>query len=172
MELVEVGKIINTHGLKGEVKVLPFSDDPTRFKMYQNVMIRSSFGDFDYPISSVKIIKKTAVLGLVGLNDIEAAEKLKGSRVFVLENEVPVLPEDAFYVKDLIGCVVKDEMIGLLGVLQDVIFTGSNDVYVVNREEKRDLLIPALKSVILDINLLERVITTHLPAGLFEIYED
>jgi len=172
MELVEVGKIINTHGLKGEVKVLPFSDDPTRFKMYQSVFIKGSLGDFEYSISSVKIIKKTAVLGLVGIDHIEAAERLKGGQVFVLESAVPALPEDAFYVKDLVGCVVTDETIGLLGILHDVIFTGSNEVYVVKREGKRDLLIPALKSVILDINILERTITTHLPVGLFEIYDD
>lgn len=171
MELVEVGKIINTHGLKGEVKVLPFSDDPARFKHYPSVLVKNSFGAVDYPISSVKIIKKTAVLGLVGLDNIEAAEKLKGSQVFVMESEVPALSDDAFYVKDLIGCIVKDTTDGVLGILNEVVFTGSNDVYVVKRDGKRDLLIPALKSVVLDVNISDQTITIELPLGLLAIYE-
>jgi len=172
MERIEVGKVINTHGLKGEIKVLPYSDEPERFRNFKEIIIRQNSTDVSFQVVSVKIIKNTAVLGLAGLSDIDYADKLKGSLVLIDIDELPSLPEDAFFVKDLVGCKVIDDGKGMLGTLIDVFFTGSNDVYDVAREGKKNLLIPALKSVVQKVDLNEKTVLVKLPNGLYEIYDE
>jgi len=171
METVQVGKIVNTHGLKGEVKVFSFSDEPERFKLFKKVIVKQGSTTVEYKIESVKVIKNTAVLQLTGILNIDMAESLKGSLVFVDEIDVPILPDDCFYVKDLIGCEIMDSEVGTLGVISDVVSTGSNDVYIVKRPEKADLLVPALKSVVKNVDLTRKAVTVILPDGLLEIYE-
>ena len=171
IKYAEIGKIINTHGLKGEVKILPYSIEPKSFKDYKKILVKGASGIHEYEVASVKIIKNTAVLRLLGVFDIDSAEALKGCIILVNKDDIPELPEDCFYVKDLVGCQVIDHSFGPLGVVKEVIATGSNDVYIVGREGKADLLIPALKAVIESVDLTQKIIKVSLPNGLLEIYE-
>ncbi|MEI6131549.1 MAG: ribosome maturation factor RimM [Bacillota bacterium] len=171
MELVEIGKIHNTHGLRGEVKIIPYSGVPAQFRNYKQIVIRSQNEDMFFEVKSVKTIRNSAVISLVGILNIETAEKFKGLSVFTLIESLPELETDSYYVKDLINCYVYDETIGKLGIIRDVISTGSNDVYILAREEKRDLLIPALKSTVKKVDISNKKIDVVLPQGLFEIYE-
>ena len=171
MKLIEVGRIINTHGLKGEVKVLPFSDEPLRFKNYKTVFVKGTNYERQHSVTSVKTVKNVAVLKFEEVQSIEEAETLKGYLVYIEESVIPVLEEDSFYVKDLIDCSVFNEIGELLGTLKEVISTGSNDVYVVERIEKPNLLVPALKSVVLRVDISQKRVEVQLPKGLLEIYE-
>lgn len=171
MKLIEVGRIINTHGLKGEVKVLPFSDEPLRFKNYKTVFVKGTNYERQHSVTSVKTVKNVAVLKFEEVQSIEEAETLKGYLVYIEESVIPVLEEDSFYVKDLIDCSVFNEIGELLGTLKEVISTGSNDVYVVERIEKPNLLVPALKSVVLKVDISQKRVEVQLPKGLLEIYE-
>jgi 16S rRNA processing protein RimM len=146
-ELLAVGKIVNTHGLKGEVKVISLSDDDTRFKKLKDVYIDGK----KEKIIGFKLQPGRVVLKIEGVETIEEAQKLRNKLIEVTRENAIKLPEDTHFVVDLIGCTIYDEDKNDLGKIFDVLFTGSNDVYWVKGKE--ELLIPVLKDIVLDINI-------------------
>lgn len=168
-EYVEIGKIINTHGVRGHVKVMPFTDYPERFKKMKSVLLRLPGGQkTEYTITEVKYVKNTVLLKLQGVEDMNAAQLLKDSILVVERKDAVKLPKDTYYIFDLIGCQVyeQDEC---LGIVTDVLETGSNDVYVVKDENEKELLIPALGWVVLSVNIEEKKIQVQLPKGLRDL---
>lgn len=167
-EYLEVGKIVNTHGVKGELKVIPLTDDPEkRYKKLKWVFIDKNSGLEKYTIESVKFSKRLAIVKFEEINDMTAAEGMINLFMKVDRKNAVKLPADSFFIADLIDCEVFDERGEKLGVLKDVLQTGSNDVYVVEGTN-RQILIPALKSVVKEVAVENKRMTVELPEGLMD----
>ncbi|SHI29730.1 ribosome maturation factor RimM [Parasporobacterium paucivorans] len=167
-DVLRVGVITGTHGLKGEVKVFPTTDDPKRFKDLKEVLLYTDKDILPLKITGVKFTKNLVVLKFKGFETIEEAEKLKKKELFISrENAVP-LEEGEYFIVDLIGLqVVTDDGI-LLGTLTDVIQTGANDVYVVEGSDKKEILLPAIRECILNTDLEKKIMTVKIPEGLMD----
>lgn len=169
MDYVEIGKIINTHGVHGHVKVMPFTDYPERFRKMKSVFLQKRNGNVtEYAIEEVKYVKNTVLLKLKGIEDMDAAQLLKDSLLVVERKDAVKLPKDTYYIFDLIDCKVYEQE-AYLGVVTDVLETGSNDVYVVKDENGKELLIPALGWVVLSVDIANKKIQVQLPKGLRDL---
>lgn len=157
-ELFKVGKVGKTHGLKGEFKVIPMTQDVNNYKRYESVIIKGE----ERKIESVKFQKDRVILKLEGINSIEEAETFKNQIIEVPRDKEPNLEEDEFYVRDLIGIHVFDTLGNDLGEIYDIIETKNNDVYWIRKP--KELLIPVLKDIVLDIDLDKEKITIR-PVG-------
>ena len=174
-DLLQVGVITSTHGIRGEVKVFPTTDDAARFKKLKNVILDNGKEHRDLEITSVKFFKNQVILKFKGIDDINDVEKIgrascrekyKKAPLFVTrENAVP-LEENEYFIADLIGLSVISDEGEELGVIADVLQTGANDVYVVKKAGANDLLIPAIKDCILDVDVENGTMKVHLLAGL------
>lgn len=163
MPQIEIGKIVNTHGLNGHVKVEPWCDGIETFEYLKRVFINN----MEYKTESVKLQKNLFLLKLAELNSIEKAEILKGKIVYANEDELPPLPEGVYYIKDIIGLSVYDGK-KLIGEIVDWIETGSNNVYVIKRPKGKDVLIPAINSVIKEIDIENKKMSVNMLEGLME----
>jgi 16S rRNA processing protein RimM len=157
-DFLNVGQIINTHGIRGEVKVFPLTDDMYRFDDLEVVYI----GDKVYEIENVKYLKDKVVLKLEGINSIEEAEKYKQKYIKISREDAVELPEDTYFIADILGCTVVDTEGFEYGKVKEVIQTGSNDVYWV--KGNKEVLVPVLKDIVLDIDVVNRKITMK-PSG-------
>ncbi len=146
-ELFKIGQIINTHGIKGEVKVYPLTDDVQKFKKYKTLLI----GGVEKNILGVKFQKDRVILKIEGIDDMNKAETYKQKYVEVRREEEDDLPEDTYYVSDLKKCFVYDTKGNNLGKIFDVISTKNNDVYWI--KEPKELLVPVLRDIVLDVNI-------------------
>jgi 16S rRNA processing protein RimM len=164
----EIGKIVNTHGIKGEVKVIPLTDDPQRFNELKWVYAGSDDSKKVLNIEGVKFFKNTVIVKFKEVQDMEAAGKLKEQYMYVDRKNAVKLPKDTFFICDLIDSEVFDIEGNKLGDIRDIIQTGSNDVYVVKSENGREILVPALKSVVKEISIENKKIVVELPEGLVE----
>lgn len=160
---LEIGKIVNTRGLKGEVKVVPWADYPEIFEEINFVYDKS---ENRYLIENVKYQKENVILKLEGIDSVECAQKLKNSILYVRKDTLPDLDSDTFFVADLIGLDVFDENDAFLGKISDVITAGGADVYIIKNDGAKDLLLPALKEVVNEINLDEGFVKVTVPDGL------
>lgn len=167
MEFLEVGKIINTHGLRGDVKVIPWTDMPEDFEEIPVVYIRKKNDNEQLTVSKIKYQKNNLIVKFKELNDINQAEKYKGLVLYANREDLWELEEGVYYIADLIGLDVYDES-GKIGVLADVFNTGANDIYEVRREGKKNLLLPVIDEVVREIDLENKRITVHVMEGLDE----
>ena len=163
MPQIEIGKIVNTHGLKGHIKVEPWCDGIETFEYLNRVFI----SDIEYDIESVKVQKNLFLLKLKNLNSVEEAEKLKNKLIYANEEEMLPLPDGVFYIKDIIGLDVYDGE-KHIGKIADWIETGANNVYVIKRSKGKDVLIPAIDSVIMDIDIENKKMSVNMLEGLME----
>ena len=163
---LEIGQIVNTFGIKGMVKVKPFTDDITRFDRLEKVYIKNKDSKKEYEIEEVKYHKNMVMIKFKGIENPDDANLLRGSYLLVdRANEEP-LEEGVYYIVDLIGLdVYTDEGI-LLGTLKDIFNTGSNDIYEVKDELGKQILLPAIADVIKEIDLENKKIIVHLLKGL------
>lgn len=169
MDILEVGKIINTHGLRGEVKVAAWTDTPDVFEDLKTVYIKRSGSTTPLTISNIKYQKNNLIVKFKEFNDINEVEPLKNSVLYAERSELGELPEGVYYIADLIGLTVKKENGEIIGKLKDVLQTGANDIYEVSREGKKDLLIPVLKDVVLSVDFEAKEITVRLLDGLEDL---
>ncbi len=165
-DLLRVGVISTTHGLRGEVKVFPMTDDMDRFDILDEVILDTGKEKINLEIENVKYFKNQVILKFKDIDDINDIEKYKGKDLFVTRENAVLLEEGEYFITDLIGSKVITDEGEDLGVLIDIIVTGANDVYVVKTEEGKEVLIPAIKQCILDINLENKQIKVHLLDGL------
>ena len=163
-DLLVVGQIINTHGLRGEMKVMPLTEDMRRFDDLEYVILKGK----KVKVEGVKYFKDKVILKLEGINSIEEAEKLKRTYLEIEREDAIELEEDEYFIVDLVGCTVVDTEGFEYGKIKDVIQTPSNDVYWV--QGKKEVLVPVLKDIVLDINMDEKLITIR-PSGEWQ-YED
>ena len=164
-QLLQVGVISSTHGVRGEVKVFPTTDDPQRFKSLKNVILDTGKEQIPLEIQGVKFFKQFVILKFKGIDNINDIERYKRRRLFVTREDAVELEEDEYYIADLIGMdVITDE--GEEGKLVDVIETGANEVYVVEFDKYGEVLIPAIHDCILDVDIEAMSMKVHLLEGL------
>ena len=168
-ERFQVGVITSPHGLRGEVKVYPTTDDPSRFKILKELILKEKSSERVLKVRSVKFFKQFVILGFEGLNRIEDVESLRQCPLLVERKDAVPLEEDEYYIADLIGLSVRREDGTEIGTLKEVLETGANDVYVVGREGQKDLLLPAISQCILDVQPEEGFITVHIMEGLEDL---
>lgn len=165
---LQIGKIVNTHGVRGDVKVIPLTDDPKRFDDLEWVFIEKNSVLEKHYVKDVKYTKGFVLLKLSDIDTVEAAEQLRDCFVLVDRENAVKLPEDTYFICDIIGSAVYDENGDKLGELTNVLKTGSNDVYVVKRDSGKELLLPALKSVVTSVSIENKRIDVIVPRGLDE----
>lgn len=166
-DYLQVGVITQTHGIRGEVKVFPTTDDPARFKTLRNVVLDTGRSYLPLEIESVKFFKQFVILKFKGIDNINDIEKYKKSPLLVSREDAVDLEEDEYFMADMIGMNVVTEDGTPFGVLTDIMETGANDVYVVETEEHGEVLLPAIKECILDVDIEAQKMTIHLMSGLF-----
>lgn len=157
-EYFKVGQIVNTHGIKGEVKVMVLTEDPNNFKRYGKVLVDNEWKK----IESVKFQKDRVILKLEGINSMNDAETFKQKYLSVLRADEPELNEDEYYIVDIIGSQVVDTEGNDLGKIAEVIQTKNNDVYWI--KSPKQLLIPVLENIVLDINVEDKKVLIN-PVG-------
>lgn len=167
-DLLQVGVITTTHGIRGEVKVYPTTDDVHRFEELESVLLDTGKEYRELKIKSVKYFKQYAILKFKGIDNINDIEKYKGKSLFVTRENAQPLGEDEYYIADLIGLTIVDESGVTIGELVDVIETGANDVYEVKTPDGGDVLLPAIKDCILDVDMDEKIILVHMLKGLVD----
>ena len=163
---LQVGVITQTHGIRGEVKVFPTTDDANRFKKLKEVILDNGKERFNMTIEGVKFFKKYAILKFKGYDSINDIEKYKGAKLLVTRDNAVKLKKDEYFVADLIGLKVVADTGEILGSLKDVLETGANDVYVVEMADGKELLLPAIRDCILSIDMDNEIITVHVMDGL------
>jgi 16S rRNA processing protein RimM len=166
---LKVGVITATHGIKGEVKVFPLTDDVSRFKDLKKVYLDTKKEVLTLEITSVKFFKNQAILKFKGIDTINDIEKYKHCELLIDRSDAVPLEEDEYFIADLIGLDVYTEENESLGKTVDVITTGANDVYVIKGEKYGEILIPAIKECILKIDIKESKLFVHLLDGLLEL---
>ncbi len=159
-----IGKIVNTQGVHGEMRVIPTTDDITRFELLESVFIDKK----EYEIERVRYHKQFVLLKLKGIDDMTAAERYKTKEVRIPEEWALPCEEDEYYIKDLFGMKVVDEEGSEIGEIKDVMFTGANDVYIIKPKSGKDILIPAIKECVLKVDTENKVMHIHLMEGLLE----
>ncbi|MBO5093271.1 MAG: 16S rRNA processing protein RimM [Lachnospiraceae bacterium] len=165
-QLLKVGVITSTHGIKGEVKVFPTTDDVRRFKKCKELILDTGKEKKTLEIESVKFFKQFAILKFKGYDTINEIEYYKGKELYVTRENAVALGQDEYFIADLIGMEVLDEEDNRVGTLTDVIETGANDVYCVETGEGGEILIPAIKDCILSVDPGAGRMRVHLMPGL------
>ena len=165
-DLLKVGVITTTHGVRGEVIVFPTTDDAERFLDIEKVLLDTGKELRRLNIQNVKFFKNLAILKFEGIDNINDIEMYKGRELWIPREEAQELGEDEYYVADLIGMDVLMENGEKFGVLRDVMETGANDVYIVDSVEHGEVLLPAIKECILDVDIETNTMTVHLMKGL------
>jgi len=158
---LQLGKIVNTHALKGEVKVTPWCDDADIFSSLDSIDV----GGAELEIEAAKPHKNSVLIKFKGIDSVEAAERLRGKVLCADKALMGPLPDNTYYIADLIGLEVYTGE-RRLGVLDDCFPTGSNDVYVVRGEDGKQLLLPAIKQVIKRVDIAARRMETELLEGM------
>ena len=165
-ERLEIGQIVNTFGIKGEVKVNPFTDDIRRFDELKKVYIKSKSINKEYKIEQVRYHKNMVLIKFEGVNSPEEAEILRNAFLEIARSDAIALDEDTHFIVYILGLEVYTDEGKLLGKVDDIYNTGANDIYVVKDELGKQILLPSIKEVIKEINLENGKITVHLIPGL------
>lgn len=164
-QFLQVGVISSTHGIRGEVKVFPTTDDAARFKKLKKVLLDMGKEQLELEVQSVKFFKQFVILKFKGIDNINDIEKYKGKSLLVLREDAVPLGRDEYYIADLIGMEVftGDER---FGVVKDVMETGANEVYIIDSDMHGEVLIPAIRQCILDVDVENKKMQIRLMDGL------
>ena len=163
---LQVGVISSTHGVRGQVKVFPTTDDVTRFRQLKKVYLDTGREMLPLEIQNVKFFKQFAILKFKGIDNINDIEKYRGKSLMIDREDAVDLDEDEYFIADMIGMKVCTEDGSEFGTLKDVMETGANDVYIIDSLEHGEVLIPAIRECILDVDMDEERMTIHLMEGL------
>lgn len=163
---LQVGVITQTHGIRGEVKVFPTTDDASRFKKLKEVIMDTGRERLTMEIEGVKFFKQYAIIKFKGYDSINDVEKYKNAKLYVTRDKAVRLKKDEYFIADLIDMEVVTQGGEYLGRVKDVLVTGANDVYVVEREDKTEILLPAIKECVREIDMERSKITVHIMDGL------
>ena len=166
--ILQVGAVTSTHGLAGEVKVFPTTDDPKRFKKLKQVLLDTGKDMLPLGVEHVKFFKNMVILKFKGYDRIEDILGFIGKNLYVTRENAVRLKKDEYFIADLIGMKVYTEDEAYLGELTEVITTGANDVYTVRMENGKDVLIPAIGQCILNVDVEHETMQVHLLEGLLE----
>jgi 16S rRNA processing protein RimM len=165
---LQVGVITQTHGIRGEVKVFPTTDDAQRFKKLKEVILDTGKERLTMEIEGVKFFKQYVILKFKGYDSINDVEKYKNGKLLVTRDKAVKLSKDEYFIADLIGMQVVTDEGENFGVLKDVLTTGANDVYVVTRSDQTEVLLPAIKECVKNIDMEQGHVLVHIMDGLLE----
>ena len=166
-EFLEIGQIVNTFGIKGMVKIKPFTDDIKRFDRLKKVYIETGKTKKEYEVEEVKYHKDMVLIKFKGIDKVEDAEMLRNSYLKVARKDEPELEEGTYYIADLIGLNVYSDDGNLLGKVDDIFNNGGKcDIYAVKDKTGKQILLPAISDVVKEINLKDGKIVVHLIKGL------
>lgn len=167
MDYIKIGRIINTHGIKGELKIYPLTDNINRFDDLKTVYLGDN--KIKAEVESVKYHKEMVIIKLKEFNNINEVLKFKDDFIYIDQEDRVELPEDHYFIFDIIGCTVFDRESNKIGIVTDVIQSASNDVYVIKDEEKnKEYLIPAVKEFIINIDIDKKEIVLDPIEGMIE----
>lgn len=164
-QFLQVGVISSTHGIRGEVKVFPTTDDALRFKKLKKVLLDTGRERLELEVQSVKFFKQFVIVKFRGIDNINDIEQYKGSALLVSREDAVVLGENEYYIADLIGMDVETDG-EHFGVLRDVMETSANEVYVIDTDSHGEVLVPAIRDCILDVDVEARKMKIRLLEGL------
>lgn len=167
-DLFRVGVITTTHGVRGEVKVFPTTDDPMRFKKIKKVLLDNGKEKRELEIAQARFFKNQVILKFKGIDNINDVEKYRKADLYVTREHAIPLEEDEYYVADLIGLTVISDEDETLGEITDVLQTGANDVYVVETTDGKEILLPAIHECILNVDMEAKQMRVHVLAGLLD----
>ncbi len=165
-EILQVGVVTTTHGVRGEVKVYPTTDDAKRFKKLKEILLDTGKQKVRLEIEEVKFFKQMVILKFKGIDTLEEAAKYRQAGLYVSREDAVKLGRDEYFIADLIGVKVYDEDDELIGSLEDVLTTGANDVYVIRMTDGRELLLPAIRQCVLDVDVEQGRMKVHVLEGL------
>ena len=165
-DFLKVGVITTTHGVRGEVKVYPTTDEPERFLELDHVLLDTGKEFRDLEIKNVRFFKNLVILKFKGIDNINDIEKYKGHDLWIPREEGQELDEDEYYIADLLGLHVIPDDGTEFGTLKNVMETGANDVYIIDTNAHGEVLVPAIRECIQDIDLEKNTMTIHLMKGL------
>lgn len=180
-DMLRVGVIASTHGIRGEVKVYPTTDDVKRFDYLKRVFLDYQYKGLknnqkreciELEVSGVKYFKQFVIVKFKGINDINDIEKYKGMDLYVSREDALPLEDNEYYISDLIGLDVINEEKEKIGTLKDVLQTGANDVYIIKGNEKvnnKEIMLPVIDECVLDVDLEKKFVEVHLLEGLLEL---
>ncbi len=165
MNLIEIGEVVNTHGIRGEIKLNPWTDSIDSLVDYDKFYFQENGSTYSLKAQSVRIHKNCAIIKLKGIDDMKEAETFRGKVLLVERDEN--LPEGRYYIKDLIGLtvLVDDHP---FGTISDVFQTGANDVYEIKRKGEKPVYFPVLNHLIQEVNIPEGLIRLIIPDGLLD----
>lgn len=166
-EWVGVGEVLTTNGIRGELKVLPLTDEPSRWEELTRVYGCTPEKTWELHVETVRYFRQYVIVKFCEISEMTVAGTLRGSWLWIPKAERKPLPPDRFYTDDLLKMVVFDEHGKHLGVIDQVLPTGANDVFVV-KSNGREILLPALKTVVLQVDLAQNCMTVRIPPGLLE----
>ncbi len=168
-DMLRVGVISSTHGVRGEVKVFPTTDDPARFQDLSEVTVDTGKESLVLAIQGVKFFKNMVILKFKGYDNINEIEPYKGCDLWIRRDQAVALEEGEYFIADLIGLIVVTEEGQSLGILDDVLKTGANDVYVVKMDSGKEVLIPVIPECVKKVDLEEKKVIVHLLDGLLDL---
>ena len=170
-DLLQVGVITTTHGVRGEVKVFPTTDYPARFKKLKNVVLDTGKEMIDLEVAGVKFFKNMVIVKFKGIDDINDVEKYRKKSLYVTRENAVKLKKNEYFIADLIGLKAQSDEGEDLGEISDVLQTGANDVYVISKAGANDILLPAIKDCVKEVDIENGTILVHLLPGLRELNE-
>lgn len=167
-DLLQVGILSSTHGVRGEIKVFPTTDDVKRFKKNKEYILETKNGNMDVRVESVKFFKQFVILKFEGIDTLDDILVYKGCSLYVNRAHAVKLQKDEYFIADLIDMEVFDVDDNYIGKLTDVLETGANDVYEITTEDDKTYLFPAIKECIKKVDMEKRKITAYVMPGLME----
>ena len=165
-EYFGIGQIVNHFGIKGMVKVNPFTDDISQFEKLKSILLVKDGKLSEVEIEETKYSKNQVLLKLKGIDTVEEAEKYRGCYLKIARSNSKKLPKDTYFIADLLGLTVYTDENILLGKVEDIYNSGANDIYVIKSEDGKQILLPGTKEVIKQIDLEQERITVHIIKGL------
>jgi 16S rRNA processing protein RimM len=168
-KLITIGRIVNTHGIRGELKIVSETDFPERFEIGSSlVIVDSSNKQTPVKVQSARLHKNMYIVKFEQFGNINEVEIYKGSLLKMEEKYQQPLEEGEYYYREIMGCKVIAEDGQELGVISEILTPGANDVWVVKRPKGKDLLLPVIDEVVLDVDVTNKLIRIHLMEGLLE----
>ncbi len=167
-ERFQVGIITASHGVRGEAKIFPTTDDPKRFRRLKEVLLDAGGKETLLEIESVKFFKKFVILKFKGIDTPEEVQKLRQKSLYVTRENAVRLGRNEYFIADLMGLLVQNEDGEEIGVLREVLETGANDVYIIDLKDGRELLLPAIKECVLNVDVEAGQMRIHILDGLLD----
>jgi len=168
-ECLRVGTYVNTHGVRGEIKIYPHTDDINRFSDLKSLYMKTKKEIFECKVSSVKYFKNMVIMKIKGIDNINDIERYKGSDLYVTREQAVPLEEGEYFLCDIIDAKVITDEDEEIGTVKDVLQTGANDVYIVKTPDNEEVLIPVIPSCVLDIDTENKLVKVHMLDGLMEM---